>query len=238
LLLVTSRLRERRVDRAPFWSWQRIAHGAKLRALMVANADIMLRTVLLLFGFAWFTDRSARFGDAVLAANHVLLQFISFSAFFLDGYAFVAEALVGAAIGARSRASFDLAVRRSTELSLLSALVLAAGILVVGPSLVALLTDLPPVRATTAVYLPYAAVYVLCSVFAFQLDGIFIGATATRDMRNASFASTAAFVLAAHALTDRAGNRGLWLAFIGFVIARAVALGVCFPRLRRGVRSL
>lgn len=236
-LLVGMRLGARRTDAAPFWSWRRIAHGGRLRVLLFANADIMLRTVLLLLGFAFFTDQSARFGDTVLAANHVLLQYVSFSAFFLDGYAFVAEALVGTALGARDRLSFDRAVRRSTELSLLSAAVLAAGILVIGPGLLSLLTDLAPVRATAAAYLPHAAIYVLCSAFAFQLDGIFIGATATRDMRNASIASTAAFVVGAHVLTRWADNRGLWLAFIGFVIARAVALGVCYPRLRRGLTS-
>ena len=232
-LLVSGRLRARRRDREAFWPWQRIKQLARLRALLAANADIMIRTMLLLFGFAWFTDQSARFGDSVLAANHVLLQLISFSAFFLDGYAFVAEALVGGAIGARARASFDLAVRRCTELSVLSAVVLATGVLTLGPVLLALLTDLAPVVEHARTYLPYAAAYVLLSAFAFQLDGVFIGAMRTRDMRNASIASTGLFVPCAWLLTAWADNHGLWLAFIAFVVARALALGACYPALRR-----
>lgn len=237
LTVATYRLRERRTDSAPFWSWARIKRRDELRKLLGANADIMVRTVLLLFGFAWFTDRGARFGDVVLAGNHVLLQFISFGAFFLDGYAFVAEALIGSAIGAGQRARFDLAVRRSTELALLSALVLSGLLLAVGPLMIELLTDLPEVRVQALRYLPYAALYLLLAVGAFQLDGIFIGATRTRAMRNASLLSTGAFVAAAHWLTRWDGNRGLWLAFIVFVVARALALALFYPALRRSVAT-
>ncbi|MET0342703.1 MAG: MATE family efflux transporter [Polyangiales bacterium] len=234
-LLVRAHLSARRVDTEPFFPWARIRQRAKLTALLAANADIMVRTVLLLAGFAFFTDRGARFGDATLAANHVLLQFVAFAAFFLDGYAFVAEALVGAALGARDRRAFDLAVRRSTELSLLSAAVLALGTWGLGPHLLALLTDLPEVSAVARAYLPYASAYVLLSGLAFQLDGVFIGATRTRDMRNASIASTGVFVLSAWALSRIAGNDGLWTAFIVFVLARAAALGAYYPALRRAV---
>ncbi|MEY4512438.1 MAG: hypothetical protein RLZZ450_4560 [Pseudomonadota bacterium] len=235
LTVAAYRLRERRTDSAPFWSWDRIKQKDQLGKLLGANADIMVRTVLLLFGFAWFTDRGASFGNLVLAGNHVLLQFISFGAFFLDGYAFVAEALIGSAIGARQRARFDLAVRRSTELALISALVLSGLLLALGPLLIDLLTDLPDVRVEALRYLPYAALYLLLAVGAFQLDGIFIGATHTRAMRNASLLSTAAFVAAAHWLTRWDGNRGLWLAFIVFVVARALALALFYPALRRSV---
>jgi MATE family multidrug resistance protein len=237
LALVTYRLRERRTDSGPFWPWERIKRRDQLGKLLGANADIMLRTILLLFGFAWFTDQGARFGDVVLAGNHVLLQFISFGAFFLDGYAFAAEALIGRAIGAGQRAGFDLAVRRSTELALLSALSLSAGLLVGGPWLIELLTDLSEVRAQARHYLPFAALYLLLAVGAFQLDGIFIGATRTRAMRNASLLSTGVFVGVASWLTRWDGNRGLWLAFIVFVVARALALALYYPALRRSIAA-
>lgn len=237
LTVVTYRLRERRTDIEPFWPWARIRRRDQLGQLLGANADIMVRTVLLLFGFAWFTDRGARFGDVVLAGNHVLLQFISFGAFFLDGYAFVAEALIGSAIGAGQRARFDLAVRRSTELALLSALVLSGMLLAAGPWLIDLLTDLPDVRLAALRYLPYAALYLLLAVGAFQLDGIFIGATRTRAMRNASLLSTGVFVAAAHWLARWDGNRGLWTAFIVFVVARALALALFYPALRRSIAA-
>lgn len=220
---------------SPSWSWQGVFNTPALRVLFQANADILVRTVVLLFGFAVFTDASAQFGDVVLAANHVLLQFISFCAFFLDGYANVAESLVGSALGARQRRAFDLAVRRSSELAAATAALLAAGLFAFGPWLIRALTDLAPVQAAARAQLPLVALYVALSVAAFQLDGIFIGATRTRDMRNASLASCAAFVLAAQLLSTRYGNAGLWIAFLMFVIARALALGAYYPGLRRSI---
>jgi len=235
LTVTTARLQSRRSDGGAFWPWARIVRREQLVKLLGANADIMLRTVLLLLGFAWFTDRGARFGDVVLAGNHVLLQFVSFGAFFLDGYAFAAEALIGRAIGARQLAVFDLAVRRSSELALISALLLSLLLLAAGPLLVGLLTDLPDVRAQALSYLPFAALYLLLAVGAFQLDGIFIGATHTRAMRNAALLSTGVFVLLASWWTRWDANRGLWLAFIAFVIARAAALALYYPALRRSI---
>jgi MATE family multidrug resistance protein len=235
LWIVRVRMRERSADNEPFFSWQRIWRRQQLQALLAANGDIMLRTLLMLLGFAWFTDQSARFGDSLLAANHVLLQFLSFSAFFLDGYANVAEGMVGAAIGAGRRSAFDLAVRRSSELAVASAAVLAMLLWAAGPSLIDLLTGLAPVRAAARAQLPLAAAYTFLSVAAFQLDGIFVGATRTRAMRNASFISASAFVIAAWTLARTYGNRGLWLAFILFVVARAIALGLHYPALRRSI---
>ena len=235
LTIVGRRMLGRRRDREPFFPWPRIRRLEHMKVMLDTNADIMLRTIFLLLGFAVFTDRGARFGDATLAANHVLLQFLSFSAFFLDGYANVAESLVGVAIGARRRAAFDRAVRRSSELALASALALALLWWGLGPFLIDRLTDLDAVRETARRYLPYAALYTLLSVGAFQLDGIFIGATRSRDMRNAALLSISAFLLAAGLLTARPGNVGLWLAFNLFVVARALALLLHYPRLRRSI---
>ena len=217
------------------WSWQGVFGGQQLRVLFQANADILLRTLFLLIGFAVFTDASAQFGDVALAANHLLLQFISFCAFFLDGYANVAESLVGSAIGAGKRRAFDSAVRRSSEIAVANAVLLALGLFGLGPFIVRALTDLPPVQASAQSQLPLAALYIALSVAAFQLDGIFIGATRTRDMRNASIASCAVFVLAEKLLSARYGNTGLWLAFLVFVITRAITLGAYYPGLRRSI---
>jgi MATE family multidrug resistance protein len=220
------------------WSWQHVFEPQQLRVLFKANADILVRTLLLLFGFAVFMDHSARFGDVVLAANHVLLQFISFCAFFLDGYANVAESLVGAALGAGKRRAFDHAVRRSSELAALNAALLALALFGFGPFMIRALTDLPEVQAAARSQLPSAALYIALSVAAFQLDGIFIGATRTREMRNASIASCAVFVLAVQLLTAQLGNQGLWLAFLVFVITRALTLGAYYPGLRRAIPDL
>ncbi|MEE4143216.1 MAG: MATE family efflux transporter [Halieaceae bacterium] len=222
--LVIRLLRQRQADAESFWPWPRIGDARKMLRLMAANTDILLRTLLLLFSFAWFINQSARFGDAVLGANHILLQLVSFSAFFLDGYAFVTEALVGEALGAKRRQDLAMAVRRSSELAAATAVILALLIVFFGELAIAALTNIDAVRVAAGGALVWAGLYVLLSFAAFQLDGIFIGATRTREMRNASFVSVLVFMLAWWWLTPLFGNHGLWCAFVIYVCARALAL--------------
>ncbi len=217
-------LRVRHRDGGPFLPWARIGDRAQLRRTLAANGDIMVRTLCLLAGFAWFARQGAALGDATLAANHLLLQLVSFSAFFLDGFAYVAEAQVGAAVGARDRARLRRAVRLTSELAVATAALLAAALWLAGIPLVDLLTSLADVGAVARAHLPWVALYVLLSVAAFQLDGVFIGATRTRQMRNAGLVSLAVFLAAASPATAAWGNHGLWAAFVLFVVARALAL--------------
>ena len=233
LALAERILRAAHDDGEAFWPWPRVLDRRRALHTLSASADIMVRTLFLLLGFAWFTNEGARFGDTVLAANHVLLQLVSMSAYLLDGFAHATEVLVGRAVGTRSRASLDRAVRSATQLAAACALVLCAALLLAGPAVVGLLTDLDGVRTTALAYLPYAASYVALSFAAFQLDGIFIGATRTRDMRDASILSFSVFLVASLWSIPRAGNRGLWVAFVLYVAARAVTLAVRYPALRR-----
>ena len=235
LVLSVGVLRRERTDSESFWPWHRILDRTKGLQTLVANADIMVRTLFLLMGFAWFTNQGAGFGNEVLAANHVLLQLVTLSAYLLDGYAHASETHVGRAVGAKRLASFDQAVRSATELAAVSALALATLVLALGPGVIRMLTDLQPVREIAAAYLPFAAVYVLVSFAAFQLDGIFIGATATRAMRDASVLSFAAFIAATLLLVPRYENLGLWIAFVLYVTARAVTLGLQYPKLRGSI---
>jgi MATE family multidrug resistance protein len=235
-LKVLRLLRRRRVDAEPFWPRQRIGDVPRMLHLMAANTDILVRTLLLLFSVGWFINQSARFGDAVLAGNHILLQLITFSAFFLDGYAFVAEALVGEALGGRRRGQLLIAVRRSTELAGVTALVLALPIACFGELAIGLLTDIGAVRTAASGSLGWASLYVLLSFAAFQLDGIFIGATRTRAMRDASFVSLLVFMLAWWWLTPLFGINGLWCAFVIYVAVRAATLAAYYPALLRSVR--
>jgi len=228
-------LRRRHTDTEPFWSRDRVLDAARVRETLGANGDIMIRTLALLGGFAWFTSQGARFGDTVLAANHVLLQLVSASAYLLDGYAHATEILVGQAIGRRTRAAFDRAVRAATELAAVSAVVLAVGVWITGPVMVGWLTAHAAVREVAGTYLPYAALYVLSSFGAFQLDGVFIGATRTRDMRNAALISLVIFLGASWLLVPGWANTGLWVAFVVYVVARGLTLLACLPRLRRSV---
>ncbi len=235
VLLVLQVLRSRRVDTEPFWVAARIFDRARLRVLLNANLDILLRTLALLSGFGWFTNQGAMFGDVVLASNHLLLQLISFSAFFLDGFAFAVESLVGKAKGARSLLVFDQAVRRSTELAVIAALMLALGITLFGGFAIDGLTDLPEVRTAARSHLLPVVLYVTLSVWAFQLDGVFLGATQTRAMRNAAFVSLLVFLGLSSWLAPRFGNQGLWAAFVGYVVVRGLSLSVLLPGLRRTI---
>jgi MATE family multidrug resistance protein len=235
--LVYRTLNQRKVSADEFWPKAKIMDLSALLKTASANLDIMLRTLILVFSFAFFINQSAKFGDTVLASNHILLQLIAFSAFFLDGYAFVVEALVGGAIGAKRRDVFDLAVRRSTVLALITAILLALVIALVGDIAVILMTDISSVRLAANQLLPFAALYVLFSFAAFQLDGIFIGASFTRQMRDAAALSIVVYFIAWWALSDQHGIQGLWGAMIIYVVARAVALLLFYPSLRRSVRG-
>ncbi len=235
--IIYRELSRRNTTEQQFWPRAQILDKAALSKTLSANADIMIRTLLLVFSFAFFINQSARFGDVILAANHILLQLISFAAFFLDGYAFVAESLVGSSIGARRRDIFDMAVKRSTVLAFITAWLLAMWIWLFGGLAVRLLTDLLEVRVAANEMLFLAAIYVLFSFAAFQLDGIFIGASFTRQMRNAAFMSLAVFFLVWWWLTDRYGVGGLWWAMILYVAARADALLIYFASLRRSVTA-
>jgi MATE family multidrug resistance protein len=235
--LVVALLRSRHQDDEHGVPWERIKKMKRMWSSLRSNLNIMIRTLFLVFGFAWFTDHGARYGDTVLAANHVLLQFVALAAFFLDGFANVVESLSGKAFGAGRVDTFDVAVRRTTLLAGCTALGLAVIAIVLGERGVSLLTALSDVQEQASLVLPLASIYVFLSFAAFQLDGIFIGTSRTRAMRNASLLSTTVFVLATFPLSSRFGNHGLWWAFVLYVVVRAVALGVQYPALRRALHQ-
>ncbi|HLS27678.1 MAG TPA: MATE family efflux transporter, partial [Opitutales bacterium] len=186
----------------------------------------------------WLTRLGTQLGPTTLASNHVLLALISFCAFFLDGFALSAENLVGMAKGRRDLAYFDRAVKRTTILAAGTAMGLALILLGLGDFLIAGLTNLEAVRAMTATFLPYAAIYVALSFAAFQFDGIYIGTTHSAELRNASIFSVLFFVLSSAWLTPVYGNHALWFCFIAYVVMRAITLGFYYPRIRRRFVSL
>lgn len=234
LWMVRGMFIERHRDREAFWPWSRIQNAAIWSKMMSANANIMIRTLILVSSFALFTNQAAKFGDAVLAANHILLQWIAFSAYFLDGYAFVAESHIGRAIGAGRRDVFDAAVSRTTQLAAATSLALGVCVWWFGEALVTSLTQHESVIRVAIAHVPLAAFYIVLSFAAFQLDGIFIGATRTKEMRNAAALSMLGFLAGLWVFSDT-GYRGLWLAFIVYVVLRAAALGLFFPTLRRSI---
>ncbi|GAB4522174.1 MAG: MATE family efflux transporter [Roseibium sp.] len=195
-----------------------------LMRLMVLNRDIMIRSFTLLYAFAFFMARSADQGDVVLASNALLEKFIMVAAFFLDGLATAAEQLAGRAVGARYRPAFD----RTVRLTALWSFALAGGLALLfwlfGPLLIALMTTAPDVREGAETYLAWAALAPLFGVLAFQMDGIFIGATWSSTMRNMMLASLAVYLAAYYALFPLMGNHGLWMAFLLFFGMRGVTL--------------
>ncbi len=219
------------------WPLAAAVRLAAYRPLLALNRDLLIRTLVLSLGFAVFTSLSARLGDVTLAANEVLMMFLTFAAFALDGFANACEAIVGEACGRRDRA----ALRRAVGVSTLWAGVTAAAASLVfalcGHAVIDLMTDIEAVRRVARDYLPYAALMPLVGVWSFQLDGVFIGATRGRDLRNAMLAAVAIFLPAILLLWHLMGNHGLWLGLMVLFAGRALTLWARYPALVRAVAS-
>lgn len=226
------------------WRWQRLGLGRVGRAevlvrerflrLVVVNRDIFLRSAALEAAFLGFTALGSRQGEVVLAANAVLMNFLTLASYGLDGFAHAAEAMVGKAVGARDPRGVQAAAAAAFGLSAGLATALTAAFLLAGPALVALLTDIPAVRATAQAFLAFAAALPVVSVWAFVLDGLFFGATRTADLRNATIAAMLVFVTAAATLPGAFGNTGLWSALLVFMAARGAFLGFLYWRADAG----
>jgi MATE family multidrug resistance protein len=215
-------------------SLARVWARERVKRAFTVNSDIMIRSLALMFAFVWFITQGAREGNVILAANSILMQFIAFGAFFLDGLAFATEALVGQAVGAGERNVLVSAARVTTLWAFAMAAVLSLGFALAGPFFINMLTVDEAARAAARTYLPWAAFAPLLGVWAFQLDGIFIGATRTAAMRNAMIVALGIF-LAAWWLLAPYGNQGLWAAFYVHYLARIATLLYCYPALVRSV---
>lgn len=213
-----------------------IVDKAALKRLFAVNRDIMIRTLALLTMFTWFANAGARLGATELAANHVLLQFINFAAFILDAFAFTAESRVGNAIGARDKRAFLRSIRLAGEFSLGSGAVLALAFLLLGSPVIAFITTEPAVRAEAMRFLVFAALVPLVGMPSWLLDGIFIGSTRGKALRNAGVIATVLYLALDLSLRPY-GNLGVWIAMIGSYFLRAAALGSYLPALLRDIET-
>jgi len=211
--------------------WGRVLDAARLKRMMQVNGDIMVRSVLLTGSFTTFLFIGADLGDVTLAANQVLLQFVEITAFAMDGFAFTAEAMVGSAVGARSRSHMRQAAILTSQWGVATAVLLGLVFWIGGGWLIDLMSTSPEVRAAGRDYLLWAAALPLLSVASYMFDGIFIGATWTRDMRIAMIQSVALYVGALVILVPLMGNHGLWAALVVLNLARGATLGLRYPRL-------
>ena len=213
-----------RFRRAGSVSLARLRDSAAFTAMLGMNRDIMIRSFVLIGSFALLTRQGAHFGTVTLAANAVLMNIFLFCGYFLDGFATAAEQLAGRAIGARHAPAFYRTVRLTARWGFGLAIVLSALFLAFGGQFVALVTTAQDVRAVAVEYLPWAALTAVSGVLAFQMDGVFIGATWSRDMRNMMLVSFALYVTALWSLGTSFGNHGIWAALHVFLLARGLSL--------------
>ena len=202
------------------------------RPLMAVNRDIFLRSLALQLVFFLVTVQGTRLGDATVAANALLLNGLLLTAHALDGLAHAVEALSGHAIGAGDRNALQRVMVVAGGWSLLASIAFGLFFLFGGQLFIQLQTDIPEVRQTALTYLPYLAALPLIAVWSYLLDGLFIGATRAREMRN-SMLLAVALTLPLGWLLQGLGNHGLWLAFLAFMLMRGICLGVLALRLQR-----
>ncbi len=218
-----------------WWNPSRIFDRVRLIHMAAVNGDILVRSLMLQAIFVSFLFIGADFGDVTLAANQVLTQFLQITAYGLDGFAFAAETLVGTALGASNRGALRRGAVLASVWGLASCVALALFFWVQGGWLIDVLTTAPDVRIEARVYLIYMVASPILGILPWMLDGIFIGATRTKDMRNMMAVSLAIYVAALMLLVPSFGNHGLWGAMLISFVARGITLAVKYPALERNV---
>lgn len=224
-------------------AWREARSAARLFArdrvarLVRVNGDIMLRSLLLQLSFASFIFLSAAEGDLQLAANQVLMQLIELTAFALDGFAFAAEALVGQAVGARRPDTVRRATLLSTQWGVAGALAMSVVFLLFGGALIDLLTTLPELREAARAYLPWVIAFPLVGILAWMLDGVFIGATLTGEMRKAMLVAAAGYAVCVAVSMPLIGNGGLWLSLLVLNALRGVMMARWYPQAEAAART-
>jgi MATE family multidrug resistance protein len=212
------------------WPLARLFRVHAYAAFFSVNANLFVRTLALMFTYFFVTAQGARLGGLVLAANAVLLNLANLTSFALDGIAHAAEALVGKAVGQRDRTSLEESVKLCLKWSLYFAAALSVAYLLGGRFIVHLLTDLPDVRAATMIYLPWFIISPLVAVWSFLYDGVYVGATRARAMRDIMIVSTFLVFLPAWYLLQGFGNHGLWAAFTLFLASRGIGMHIGYRR--------
>lgn len=193
------------------------------------NRDIFLRSLCLQAAFSFMTFQGAAFGDQTVAANAVLMSFLMMISYGMDGFAYAMEAMVGKAIGAKSETQLKAAMIGSAFWSVVICLLLTLAFGWYGSALIRLITDISAVQQTAQVYLPWLVAMPLTSMWCFLLDGIFIGATKGREMRNSMFVAACTFFVVFYGFAFW-GNHALWLAMLSFMAMRGLSLGIVLLR--------
>ena len=197
----------------------------KMLRLFSLNKDIFIRTLILTLSFAWITRLSAQSGDVILAANAILLQVLSISAFALDGVAVSAETLSGQAAGRRDWPRFRIIVKRTSIVSYGLAIMLSAIWWLAMPTYLQFMTNIESVFTLAYEYHLYAVLLPLVGVGAYWLDGIFFGLTAGNVIRNAALILAAIFFPLSWVLYQQWDMTGIWLSVWCLLLLRLIILG-------------
>lgn len=204
--------------------WAALLEATAMRRLVQINSHIFIRTICLLATMAWFTHLGARQGNALLAANAILLNFLSFTSYGLDGFAHAAETLTGAAVGRRDPKRLARVIRVCLVWGLVGSLLYALVYTLAGSQLIGLLTDQTDIRQLAHIYLAWAVLAPIVSMPAYLYDGVFMGATRTRPLMLIMLGCSSVFLVLSSALLPWLGNHGLWLSFMVFNALRGLSL--------------
>ncbi len=213
--------------------FEKIVIQSKLLKLFNINLDIFIRTVILTFAFLWVTYLGSKLGEDYLAVNTILMQFIILAAFFLDAYAFSTEGIVGFTIGRKIKNSFLSVVKNSIQISFITALIVSFIYIIFFKQIINIITDIELLRFISYKHFIWIIIIPPIASFCYQLDGIFIGASQTREMRNAMIISVTSFIVISMYLTKYFGNHGLWFSLMCFMILRSITLKFYFNKILR-----
>ena len=206
---------------------------SKIVKLININLDIFVRTLFLTFSFLWVTYLGSKIGEDYLAVNTILMQFIILSSFFLDAYAFSTEGIVGFTIGRRNLKSFSVVVKNSLQVSFTTAILISIIYLIFFKEIVNIITDIEILRFIAFKHIFWIILIPPIACFCYQLDGIFIGASQTKEIRNAMIISVILFVVLSIYFTRYLGNHGVWFSLLIFMILRSVTLQFYFKNILR-----
>ncbi len=204
---------------------------SKIIQLLNINFNIFIRTIFLTFSFLWINYLGSKLGEDYLAVNAILMQFVIMATFFLDAYAFSTEGVVGFSIGRKNKKTFLTSVKNSIQLSFFTALIISFAYLIFFKSFINLLTDVEIIRYISYQHFFWIIIIPPIASLCYQLDGIFIGASQTQEIRNAMIISVASFITLSIYLTKYFENHGLWFSFLLFMILRSLTLNFYFNKI-------
>ena len=214
-------------------SFNKIIMPSKILKLLTINIDIFIRTMLLTFSFLWFTYLGSKMGEDVLAVNAILIQFIMLASFFLDAYAYSSEGIVGYAVGRKNLKAFTSTVNNSIQLSFFTSLIISFVYILLFKDIINILTDIDLLRFMSYKYFFWIVIIPPIASLCYQLDGIFIGASQTKDLRNAMIIAVIFYIIISIYSAKYFDNHGLWLSLFIFMFLRSFTLNLFLKKITK-----